>query len=151
TFFLTNSFLVAAVIALTERKSLREVWRTCYFWCFPYYLAGAGIECVFSLANRLFDWQAGVLIVPPVYVIYRAYQRYVKQLQTEREKTEKERAHAEQVAVMHADTVAALASARRANARLEAVIGGSPQGILTLDRQRNVTSWNKTAEHIFGW
>jgi PAS domain S-box-containing protein len=151
TFFVTNSLPIAVIIAMTEGKSFREVWRNCYLWCFPYYLVGAGIVCAFSFTNRLFDWQAGVLIVPSVYVIYRTYRLYLKQLQTERDKTEKERAHAEEVAALHVDTVAALTLATNAKARLEAVIGGSPQGILTLDLQRNVTSWNKTAEKIFGW
>src|ERR1041385_2448557 len=41
-FFAMNTFPVAAAIALTERKSLRVVWRDCYFWSFPYYLLGAG-------------------------------------------------------------------------------------------------------------
>ena len=40
-FFGMNTFPVAAAIALTERKSLRRVWRECYFWAFPYYLLGA--------------------------------------------------------------------------------------------------------------
>lgn len=71
TFFITNTFPIAVVIALTEHKSLREVWSTCYLWCFPYYLVGAAIVGVFDFANRTLDWQAAVLIVPVVYVIYR--------------------------------------------------------------------------------
>jgi len=34
---------VAAVISLTERRSLRKIWSECYFWSFPYYLVGAGL------------------------------------------------------------------------------------------------------------
>ena len=151
TFFLTNTFPIAAVIALTEGKSLGEVWGTCYLWCFPYYLVGAAIVGAFGFANRLFDWQAGVLIIPVVYVIYRSYRLYLQQLQMEREKAEKERGHAQEVAALHADTVSALTTATNANARLEAVIGASPLGILALDRQRNITRWNKTAESLFGW
>src|SRR5271170_3936805 len=35
-FFTVNTFPVAVAISLTERKSLRQVWRECYFWSFPY-------------------------------------------------------------------------------------------------------------------
>ena len=37
-FFAMNTFPVAAAIAFSEQKSLRLVWRECYFWSFPYYL-----------------------------------------------------------------------------------------------------------------
>jgi len=150
-FFFTNTFPVAAVIALTEGKKLSAVWGSCYLWCFPYYLVGAAIVGAFSFANRLFDWQAGILIVPVVYVIYRSYRLYLNQLETERRNTEKERIHAEEIAELHAHTVAALTSATNARTRLEAVIAASPVGILAVDRQGNVTSWNRTAERIFGW
>src|SRR6202789_272816 len=42
-FFLMNTFPVAGAIALTERRSLRSVWRECYVWSFPYYVLGATI------------------------------------------------------------------------------------------------------------
>lgn len=150
-FFFTNTFPVAAVIALTEGKNLRVVWSSCYLWCFPYYLVGAAMVNVFSFANRLFDWQAGILIVPVVYVIYRSYRLYLSQLQTERSNTEREHQHAEEMAALHAHALSALASATNARTRLEAVIGASPLGILAVDRERNVTNWNKAAERIFGW
>ncbi len=150
-FFVTNTFPVAAVIALTEGKSLRNVWSNCHLWCFPYYLIGAALVGAFSFANRMFDWQAGVLIVPVVYLIYRSYRLYLGQLQTEREHVEQERKHAEEVAALHAHTMDALASAMSANARLDAVIHASPLAILALDRSGKVTNWNHAAESIFGW
>lgn len=150
-FFVTNTFPVAAVIALTEGKSLRTVWSTCHLWCFPYYLVGAAIVSAFSFANRLFDWQAGVLIVPVVYVIYRSYRLYLGQLQTERQRVDQEHKHAEEVAGLHEHTMQALASATSAHARLDAVIRASPLAIVALDRSGRVTNWNQTAESIFGW
>ena len=61
-FFVANTFPVAAVVALTERKPLRQVWSSCYFWSFAYYLVGAAIVGIFSFAGRTFDWQVGLLI-----------------------------------------------------------------------------------------
>jgi PAS domain S-box-containing protein len=150
-FFVTNTFPVAAVIALTEGKSLRQVWSSCHLWCFPYYLVGAAIVGAFSFSNRLFDWQAGILIVPVVYIIYRSYRLYLTQLQNERAGVEKERKHAEEVAALHAHTKEALASSLSAQARLDAVIRASPLAIMALDRNGDVTSWNERAESIFGW
>jgi PAS domain S-box-containing protein len=143
-FFFANTLPVAAVIALTENKSLKEIWSHCYGWSFPYYLIGAAIVSVFSFANRMLDWQALVLIVPVVYVIYRCYQLYLDRFEAERK-------HATEVAGLHAQTKEALAEAIRANATLDAVVQTTPLAILTLDRKVRVTNWNTMAETIFGW
>jgi PAS domain S-box-containing protein len=150
-FFVTNTFPVATAIALTEEKSLRQVWSSCYLWCFPYYLVGAAIVEGFSFVSRTFDWQASLLITPVVYVIYRSYRLYLDKLRTVKEHAEEERRHSEEVAILHARAMESLASAMSANARLDAVIRSTPLAILSLDREGNVTSWNAAAEHIFGW
>ena len=49
-YFLFNTLPVATIIALTENKRLRKIWTECYFWSFPYYLAGAPIACDVRLA-----------------------------------------------------------------------------------------------------
>src|SRR5271166_2581972 len=56
TYFVANTAPVAAIIALTEHKSLRRIWSDCYFWSFPYYLVGAGIAGLVSWLNRVVDW-----------------------------------------------------------------------------------------------
>ena len=143
-YFVTNTFPVAAVIALTEGKPLRQVWSHCFFWSFLYYLVGAAIVGMVSFANRMPDWPAGLLILPVMYVIYRSYHRYLDQLQSERTRAEEERKHAEEVASLHARAMESLA-------KLDAVIHASPLAILGLDREGNVTSWNTMAERILGW
>jgi PAS domain S-box-containing protein len=143
-FFFANTLPIAAVIALTENKSLKEIWNHCYGWSFPYYLIGAAIVSVFSFANRMLDWQALILIVPVVYVIYRCYQLYLDRFEAERK-------HAAEVAGLHSQTKDALAEAIRANATLDAVVQTTPLAILTLDRKVRVTNWNTMAETIFGW
>src|SRR5262249_19735515 len=45
-YFLSSTLSVAGVVALTENKSLRRVWKDCYFWSFPYYLVG-GVVAAF--------------------------------------------------------------------------------------------------------
>src|SRR5579884_3223107 len=103
-FFLMNTFPVAAVIALTDSRSLRQVWRECYFWSFPYYLLGAGIAGVISAVDRYVGWQTALLIVPVVYLIYRSYCLYLGRVADEKK-------HAEEMAALHLRTIEALALA----------------------------------------
>lgn len=112
-YFVVNTFPIAMVISLTERKSFRQVWSSCYFWCFPYYLVGAAIVSAFSSAKSVVYWQAAVLVLPVVYVVYRSYLLYLNQLQIERKRAEDERQHAKEIAVLHGQTIEALASSKR--------------------------------------
>jgi PAS domain S-box-containing protein len=149
-FFVVNTFPIAAVIALTEDKSLGKVWKECYCWSFPYYLVGAAIVGVFTFSNRMFDWQVWVLILPVVYVIYRSYRLYIDRLNAQRLQAEQQRRHAEQVAALHEEALNALRCAVEANAKLDAVIQASPLAILALDPNGSVQTWNSTAERMFG-
>lgn len=103
-FFLMNTFPVAAAIALTERRTLRSVWRECYIWSFPYYLLGAVVVGAASSLNRHFGWQTALLAIPVVYLIYRSYYLYLGRMEDEKK-------HAEEMAALHLRTIEALALA----------------------------------------
>jgi diguanylate cyclase (GGDEF)-like protein/putative nucleotidyltransferase with HDIG domain len=103
-FFLMNTFPVAGAIALTERRSLRQVWRECYIWSFPYYLLGGVIVAAASAVNRHFGWQTALLGIPVVYLIYRSYYLYMGRMEDEKK-------HAEEMAALHLRTIEALALA----------------------------------------
>ena len=103
-FFLMNTFPVAGAIALTERRTLRSVWRECYIWSFPYYLLGAVVVGVASSLNRHFGWQTALLAIPVVYLIYRSYYLYLGRMEDEKK-------HAEEMAALHLRTIEALALA----------------------------------------
>ena len=150
-YFFVNTFPVAVVIALTERNPCDEVWGGCYCWTFPYYLVGAAIVSALSFANRMLNWQAWILILPVVYMIYRSYHLYLATLESERKRAEDQWKHADEVAVLHLQTMEALAAAVSANAKLDAVIQASPLAIFALDKQGCVTTWNLMAERILGW
>ena len=75
-YFVCNTFPVACIISLTEKKSLYATWKNCYFWSFPYYLVGAALVCVITLINRNVGWQFSLLVLPVCYVIYRSYHLY---------------------------------------------------------------------------
>ncbi len=103
-YFAGNSFPVAVIISLVEHKSFRNVWKTCYFWSFPYYIVGAGIAEVVHLANGRFGWRTAIFGLPLVYVIFRSYRLYLGRL-------ESEKSHTEQVAALHLRTIEALSLA----------------------------------------
>ena len=103
-YFVANTVPVAAVISLTEKRSLRKIWSDCYFWSFPYYLVGAGVAGLMSWLHDFTDWQTSLLILPVVYLIYRSYRLYLGKL-------EDEKRHVEEMADLHMRTIEALALA----------------------------------------
>ncbi len=104
TYFVFNTLPVAAIISLTERKSLRKVWSECYFWSLPYYLAGAGVAGLVGWVNRRYSWETTLLALPAMFVIYRSYHLYIGKLQNEK-------SHVEEMAALHLRTIEALALA----------------------------------------
>jgi diguanylate cyclase (GGDEF)-like protein/putative nucleotidyltransferase with HDIG domain len=103
-YFLFNTCAMATVISLADRKSMRQVWIEGYLWSFPYYLIGAAIAGFVSYLNRQIGWQAALLTLPVVYVIYRSYRLYVGKL-------EDGKIHAEEMSHLHLRTIEALALA----------------------------------------
>src|SRR6202049_5076464 len=103
-YFAVNTFAMATIIRLTEGKPVLKVWSECYFWFLPYYLVGAAIAGLVSFLNRHIGWQSSLLVLPPVYLMYRSYRLYLGKL-------EDETRHAEQVSTLHLRTIEALALA----------------------------------------
>ena len=103
-YFASNTVPVAAVISLTEAKSLRKIWLECYFWSFPYYLVGAGVAGLMNWLNSYTDWQTSLLILPVVYLIYRSYRLYLGKLEDQKH-------HVQEIADLHLRTIEALALA----------------------------------------
>jgi len=103
-YFIVNTVPIALVISLTEGKKTHAIWGECYFWSFPYYLAGAGVAGGISLLNHVIGWEPALLILPPLYVVYRSYALYL-------DKLEHEKRHVEEIASLHLRTIEALALA----------------------------------------
>jgi signal transduction histidine kinase/CheY-like chemotaxis protein len=88
TYFLLTTGLVAGVIALTESKSIWDVWSGSYQWVFPYYLLGAGTAWILEVLKLHFGWQTSMLAVPVMYVVYRSYRLHVENLEDQRKRAE---------------------------------------------------------------
>ena len=110
-YFVTNTFSIAAVIALTESRNVWSVWRDNYFWTFPNYLVGAAVAWIFHATSHRFGWQTSLLLLPVLYVLYRSHTLYVNRLEEAKRRAEDERKHAEEVAALHRRTIKTLALA----------------------------------------
>ena len=104
THFIVGTAAMSAIIGLTEEKPVVKVWTESYLWLFPYYLVGAAIAGLVSVLNRHIGWQASLLVLPPIYLLYRSYRLYLGKLETEKQ-------HAEKVSNLHLRTIETLALA----------------------------------------
>ena len=104
THFACNTTALSAIIGLTEDKSIRKVWGESHLWLLPYYMVGAAAAGLVHFLNRHIGWQSSLLVLPPIYLMYRSYRLYLGKL-------ESEKVHAEQVSKLHLRTIEALALA----------------------------------------
>jgi putative nucleotidyltransferase with HDIG domain len=104
THFLFGTAAMSIIIGLTEEKPVAKVWTSSYLWLFPYYMVGAAIAGLVSFLNQHIGWQASLLVLPPIYLMYRSYRLYLGKLEAEKE-------HAEKVSNLHLRTIEALALA----------------------------------------
>ena len=104
THFGCNTAATSTIIGLTEDKPIRKVWGESHLWLFPYYTVGAATAGLVHFLNAHIGWQSSLLVLPPIYLMYRSYRLYLGKLETEKR-------HAEQVSVLHLRTIEALALA----------------------------------------
>jgi putative nucleotidyltransferase with HDIG domain len=104
TLFLSGTLAMSTIIGLTEDKTIPKVWTASYLWLFPYYMVGAAIAGLVSFLNHHIGWQASLLVLPPIYLMYRSYRLYLGKLEGEKQ-------HAQKVSNLHLRTIEALALA----------------------------------------
>jgi len=104
THFACNTSAMSTIIGLTEEKPISKVWVDSYLWSFPYYMVGAAAAGLVDFLNGKIGWQSSLLVLPPIYLMYRSYRLYLGKLETEKK-------HAEQVSNIHLRTIEALALA----------------------------------------
>jgi len=79
TFFFFQTIPVAAVIALTEERTLATVWSGIVHLSFPYYVVSAGVASIATAASHYVGWQIPVLLLPVMYAVYRSFRLYFGQ------------------------------------------------------------------------
>ncbi len=103
-YFAMSTGAAAIQGALIVRRPIYAVWRQCYSWSFPYHLLAGTLIVISHALAKMFSWQTTALLLPVVYVMYRAYKLNVQQLEAEKK-------YAEQMAGLHLRTIEALALA----------------------------------------
>lgn len=76
-FFVVNTGLVSGMIALTEDEPFRAVWRNLMHHLVAYYAVGGLLASLIIIADRLWGWRYGLLILPFLYLVYRYYRAYL--------------------------------------------------------------------------
>lgn len=76
-YVLLNTGMVSLVIALAEQCPVRELWSSCYEWTFPYFLVGAAVAGLASVAGHGSTWGATLLVLPAMYFVYVYYRMRV--------------------------------------------------------------------------
>jgi signal transduction histidine kinase/CheY-like chemotaxis protein len=95
-FYLTNTVLVAGVVAVSTRLSLARVWREKYLWSAPSYFAGGALAILMGALVRKYGIYSLVLCLPFSVLIYYSYRLYV-------EKMEEKQRHLEDIEKLNLD------------------------------------------------
>ena len=77
TFFIVNTISLATLSSMQERTSLTELWQANYLFSLPYYLVGASATWLLLGVSRQISWQAAMLVLAIVFIIYRSYRMYL--------------------------------------------------------------------------
>src|SRR5216684_4463244 len=72
-----NTGLVSLVISLAEGRSLKDLWSSCYEWTFPYFLVGAAVAGLASVASHGSNLVVALLVVPSMYFVYVYYRMHI--------------------------------------------------------------------------
>jgi len=100
-YFLLNTALVAAAIALSSGGALAGIWRLNFLWTSPTYFIGAAIALLAVAVAREGGVAPAVMLAGPAYVTYRGYQAYA-------ERVEREQRQARQAADLQLEVIEAL-------------------------------------------
>jgi hypothetical protein len=72
-----NTGLVSLVISLAEARPLGELWSSCYHWTFPYFLLGAAVAGLASVAGHGSNLGVTFLVLPVMYFVYVYYKMHI--------------------------------------------------------------------------
>jgi PAS domain S-box-containing protein len=149
TYFLVNTGLVAAAIALSTRQPLWQVWHDDFFWSAPSFMvAGSGGAIAAVVVERGASWLA-ILMVAPIYLSYRTYRVFLGRIEDEQRHNEETRQlHEETVRRCCGDAPNRRWPTRRAPRVALRSIG---DGVITTGLDGTIMLINNVAEALTGW
>lgn len=100
-YYVLNTFPVSAMIAFEQKRPILEIWKECYRWTLPFYLAGGLVAVAAALSSSIL---ATAFIAPFVLLIFWYYSVHLSRFAAEK-------SQAEELANLHQRTIEALALA----------------------------------------
>jgi PAS domain S-box-containing protein len=151
TYFLLNTGLIAAAIALSTRQPILKIWRQDFlFSASSVMIVGMAGAAAAVVVVRGQHW-AAILALAPVYLAYRTYAVFVGRLNDEHR-------HAAELDRQHGEAVTALLAARRSEQalaqekeRLAVTLRSIGDGVIASDLDGTILLINNAAEALTGW
>ncbi len=151
TYFLVNTGIIAAAIALSTRQSAWRIWHDNFLWSGPSFMVAGAAGAVAAVVVARGNLWLALLMLAPVYLTYRTYQVFLGRI-------EDQRLHAEETHKLHLETLEALFQARKAEQALAAekehlavTLRSIGDGVITTDLHGTVLRINTVAETLTGW
>ena len=110
-YFMAVTWPVSAGTAVSSGQRIIDIWRNTCRWTFPYYLLGAALAGASNWSMHTTTGQAVFVGLGALFLLYRAYNRYLLLLEAERNRAQADRQHAEDTSRLHLRTIQALAVA----------------------------------------
>ncbi|MGH9598680.1 MAG: HD domain-containing phosphohydrolase [Terracidiphilus sp.] len=103
-YFLANTIPLVLIIGWESHAAPFKKWRQEFLWYFPFYLAGAVLASFAEFISVRFGWITSLLLIPMVYIAYRAYRSQMEMIR------DRER-HIVEIEALHLRTIEGLAMA----------------------------------------
>ncbi len=103
-YFLWNTMALAMVLASSKGENAISLWRKEFPWYLPFYLVGAVLAALASWMSVQFGWGTALLLIPFVYILFRAYTGQMSRLKERQQ-------HLEETEALHLRTIEGLAMA----------------------------------------
>jgi signal transduction histidine kinase/CheY-like chemotaxis protein len=111
TYFLVNTSLIAAAIALSSNRTFAETWGRDFLWSAASFMVAGTAGAMTAMVVQRGDFWIAVVLVAPIYLTYRSYELFAGRL-------EDQKRHTEEMRRLHSETMAALEQARSAERAL---------------------------------
>jgi signal transduction histidine kinase/CheY-like chemotaxis protein len=111
TYFLLNTSLVAAAIALSSNRSFAETWGRDFLLSAANFMVAGSAGALTAMVVLRGELWVAVVLVAPIYLTYRSYELFAGRL-------EDQKRHTEQMRRQNRETTAALGQARSAERAL---------------------------------
>jgi len=119
TYFLVNSGLVAAAIALETRRSLATSWASSLSWTVPSHFTGLTVAALLLLVLETLGPRGLVLGVPPIWLLVAFYRAH-------HERVEEQERRIREVEVLNTELAKRVAELRHADAHVRRLQGLLP-------------------------